>query len=114
VFSVPRDSRFGHPHPVILDRYTTLGADIFRTDAHGAISCRTGGQTLWLAPYLGAPAVLSAPAPPTWRRRTCPRRPDCGSAPLQRLQRAVTRLGCGIALVILHPCLPMALVSRVL
>lgn len=58
VFSVQRDSRFGHPHPAVLDRYTTLGAHILRTDAHGAITVRTDGRSVWVEPYIGAPAVL--------------------------------------------------------
>ena len=61
VFSVQRDGRFGHPHPVVLDRYTTLGAHIFRTDAHGAITVRTDGQSVWVIPYVGEPALLSTP-----------------------------------------------------
>jgi competence protein ComEC len=62
IFSVPRDSRFGHPHPIVVDRYTTLGAHIFRTDAHGAITVRTDAQGVWVEPYRGRPVVLSAPA----------------------------------------------------
>jgi hypothetical protein len=37
VFSVQRDNRFGHPHPVVLDRYTALGTHVLRTDEHGAL-----------------------------------------------------------------------------
>jgi competence protein ComEC len=62
VFSVQRDSRFGHPHPVVLGRYQALGTQIFRTDAHGAITIRTDGQSVGIHPYIGEPAVLSAPA----------------------------------------------------
>jgi beta-lactamase superfamily II metal-dependent hydrolase len=62
VFSVQRDRRFGHPHPVVLQRYTTLGAQILRTDAHEAITVRTNGQSVWIEPYIGEPAVLSTPA----------------------------------------------------
>jgi competence protein ComEC len=63
VFSVQRDSRFGHPHRAVLDRYTTLGAHIFRTDEHGAITVRTDGRSVWVEPYIGEPAVLSQPVP---------------------------------------------------
>ena len=62
VFSVQRDSRFGHPHPLVVERYTTLGAHIFRTDAHGAITVRTDGQAVWVTPYIGEPTALSTPA----------------------------------------------------
>jgi competence protein ComEC len=64
VFSVPRDSRFGHPHPAVVQRYRALGAHIFRTDEHGAITIRTDGQSAWIEPYVGEPAMLSAPVAP--------------------------------------------------
>jgi beta-lactamase superfamily II metal-dependent hydrolase len=59
VFSVRRDSRFGHPHPVVIDRYTTMGAQVFRSDVHGAVTVRTDGQSVWVTPYSGGPAALS-------------------------------------------------------
>jgi competence protein ComEC len=62
VFSVQRDGRFGHPHPVVVERYRTLGAQILRTDEHGAITVRTDGRSVWIQPYIGEPAMLSAPA----------------------------------------------------
>ncbi len=58
VISVQRDSRFGHPHPDVVERYTTLGAHIFRTDAHGAITVRTDGQAVWVEPYIGESMTL--------------------------------------------------------
>jgi competence protein ComEC len=61
VLSVQRDSRFGHPHPAVINRYRALGARIFRTDEHGAITVRTDGQSIWVHPYIGAPTVLSTP-----------------------------------------------------
>jgi competence protein ComEC len=61
VISVQRDSRFGHPHPVVLGRYQALGTQIFRTDDHGAITIRTDGQSVWVEPYIGGSVVLSAP-----------------------------------------------------
>ncbi len=61
VFSVQRDSRFGHPHRAVVERYQALGADIWRTDTHGAITVRTDGRSVWIEPYVGRPAVLSAP-----------------------------------------------------
>jgi competence protein ComEC len=59
VFSVPRDSRFGHPHPAVLARYRALGAQILRTDEHGAITVRTDGRAVWVEPYVGG--SLSTP-----------------------------------------------------
>ena len=61
VFSVQRDSRFGHPHPMVVERYNALGVHLFRTDEHGAISVRTDGQSVWVAPYIDEPALVSTP-----------------------------------------------------
>ena len=62
VFSVQRDSRFGHPHPTVVERYKALGIHLFRTDEHGAISVRTDGQSLWVEPHAGKLAALFVPA----------------------------------------------------
>ena len=61
VISAQRDSRFGHPHPVVVERYHALGAHVFRTDERGAIAVHTDGQTVWIRPHIGEPMVLSAP-----------------------------------------------------
>jgi competence protein ComEC len=61
VFSVQRDSRFGHPHPMVVERYKGLGAHVFRTDTHGAITVRTDGQSLWVEPYVHRSAEPFAP-----------------------------------------------------
>jgi ComEC/Rec2-related protein len=62
VFSVPRDGRFGHPHPAVVERYKAAGASIWRTDDHGAVTVRTDGHSVWVVPAIGEPAVLDAPA----------------------------------------------------
>jgi competence protein ComEC len=61
VFSVPRQSRFGHPHPMVVARYQALGSHVFRTDTHGAITVRTDGQSLWVDPYVRGSAEPAAP-----------------------------------------------------
>jgi competence protein ComEC len=61
MFSVQRDNRFGHPNPAVLARYEALGARVFRTDEHGAITVRTDGRSVWIEPAIGEPAMLSAP-----------------------------------------------------
>jgi competence protein ComEC len=37
-------SRFGHPHPQVLERYRVAGADILRTDLDGAIQLTMGKE----------------------------------------------------------------------
>jgi competence protein ComEC len=62
VFSVQRDGRFGHPHPLVVERYHALSAHVYRTDEHGAITIRTNGQSIRVVPYIGTPLELDAPA----------------------------------------------------
>jgi competence protein ComEC len=62
VFSVPRESRFGHPHPLVIERYQALGVQLLRTDEHGAITIRTDGHSVWVEPYIGESMTLAAPA----------------------------------------------------
>ena len=64
VFSVPRDSRFGHPHPRVVERYQALGTQVLRTDEHGAITVRSDGRSVWIEPYSGEPTVLGPPVAP--------------------------------------------------
>ena len=44
VIPVGHRNRFGHPHPEILARYRALGAEIARTDRHGAVEIRLGPE----------------------------------------------------------------------
>ncbi|MBI4185524.1 MBL fold metallo-hydrolase [Candidatus Berkelbacteria bacterium] len=43
LISVGHDNKFGHPHQATLDRLTAHGIEIYRTDAQGAITCRSNG-----------------------------------------------------------------------
>jgi competence protein ComEC len=72
VISVQRDARVGYLHPVVVERYTTLGAHIFRTDVHGAITIRTDGHSVWVEPYIGGSAMRSAPVTRRVRERLTP------------------------------------------
>jgi competence protein ComEC len=42
------------PHPEVLKRYLQLGASLFRTDRHGAITVVTDGENIKIRPFLNA------------------------------------------------------------
>lgn len=44
--SVGENNPFGHPHPDVLERLTSLGVRVFRTDRDGAITALSDGQAL--------------------------------------------------------------------
>jgi len=45
-------NKFGHPDPVILQRYRQLGTRLYRTDVDGAIRIQTDGHQLLIEPTL--------------------------------------------------------------
>ena len=53
VFCVGADNAFGHPRPVVLDRYEDIGARILQTSKDGAIVFRTDGKHLSVSTYTG-------------------------------------------------------------
>jgi competence protein ComEC len=52
VVSAGANSRFGLPHPQVIERYQRRGARIYRTDQGGAIRLTTDGSNLSVSPYL--------------------------------------------------------------
>jgi beta-lactamase superfamily II metal-dependent hydrolase len=60
VFSAGRANHFGHPAPVILQRYRDAGAAIFRTDQDGAVTLDTDGQSIKVHTFTGRQFKLSA------------------------------------------------------
>ena len=81
VFSVQRDSRFGHPHPMVVERYKALGVHLLRTDEHGAITVRTDGQSVWVEPYARqASGALRTSDPPLGGDAHATCRPHLGSS----------------------------------
>ena len=42
IVAVGYRSRFGHPHPLVLERYRDAGIELSRTDLEGAITVRLG------------------------------------------------------------------------
>jgi len=51
IVSVGDHSRFGHPHPEVVDRYRQAGVALFRTDRDGAVTFSTDGRRVWMATY---------------------------------------------------------------
>ena len=54
VISVGEDNRYGHPHPVVLQRLSEIHSEIFRTDFGGDILLTSSG---------GKPTIVSSPLP---------------------------------------------------
>jgi competence protein ComEC len=52
VFCVGRRTRFGFPHPEIVERYRALGTECFRTDLDGAVTLESDGHDVRLLGYL--------------------------------------------------------------
>ena len=46
VFSTGADNDYGHPHAAVIERYLSLGAQIFRTDVNGDITFTTDGENI--------------------------------------------------------------------
>ena len=44
--SVGEKNRFGFPDRVVLDRYRKIGAEVYRTDHHGAVEIVSDGSAL--------------------------------------------------------------------
>ena len=62
VFSAGRGNRFGHPAPIVVDRYRGAGAELFRTDEDGAVVMDTDGVTVEVSTW-GGRRVRLARAP---------------------------------------------------
>ena len=60
VVSVGRANRFGHPAPMVVERYRKAGAAVFRTDRHGAISAETDGRMVRVSTQTGQKLFLDA------------------------------------------------------
>ncbi|MCK7507487.1 MAG: hypothetical protein MZV70_27910 [Desulfobacterales bacterium] len=52
IVSAGKNNVFRHPHPAVLDRYTSAGIEIFRTDKDGAISVYSDGKAINVTPWL--------------------------------------------------------------
>jgi competence protein ComEC len=61
VISVGRSNPFGHPSPMVLERYAAAGAAIFRTDQDGAVTVDSDGTSMEVATYSGRRIHLTSP-----------------------------------------------------
>jgi competence protein ComEC len=61
VVSVGRSNHFGHPAPVVLQRYQEVQAEVFRTDRDGAITIDSDGSSLDVHSFTGRTAHLTPP-----------------------------------------------------
>lgn len=59
VISAGRGNTFGHPVPVVLERYQRIGAAIFRTDQDGAVFVETDGKVVRVRTFMGRTLTLS-------------------------------------------------------
>jgi competence protein ComEC len=51
--SAGRGNLFGHPAPIVLERYASLGAQVFRTDLDGQIDLVTDGRSVDVHTFTG-------------------------------------------------------------
>ena len=51
--SAGRNNHFGHPVPDVLDRYRSIGAEIFRTDQDGAVTMDSDGASIAIHTFVG-------------------------------------------------------------
>jgi competence protein ComEC len=52
VISVGRTSRFGHPHPEVVERWKENGTEVMTTGQCGTISVTTDGKEVWVKKYV--------------------------------------------------------------
>ena len=61
VFSAGRGNRFGHPAPLVVERYQRGGARAFRTDQDGAVMMDTDGVSVEISTWSGRQMTLRRP-----------------------------------------------------
>jgi competence protein ComEC len=59
VISAGRGNPFGHPVPSVLERYSNIGAAIYRTDQDGAVTVETDGITVRVTTFTGRRLTLT-------------------------------------------------------
>lgn len=54
LISVGEHNQFGHPAPIVMERYAQRGAQLLRTDRDGAITVLTDGRQLFVRTFMDA------------------------------------------------------------
>ena len=62
IFSAGRRNPFGHPAPVVVDRYRAAGARVFSTADDGAVVMDTDGVTVRIWTWTGREVLIPAPS----------------------------------------------------
>ena len=58
IFSNGRDNRFGHPAPLVVERYRALGTTMFSTAEDGAVILDTNGERVEIRTWSGRAVTL--------------------------------------------------------
>ena len=58
IFSSGRDNRFGHPAPVVVERYRAMGTAMFSTAEDGAVILDTDGESVEIRTWSGQRMTL--------------------------------------------------------
>ena len=64
VVSAGYHNRFRHPHAEALERYRSIGARLYRTDQHGAVTVEVEGGRVVVRPFVGDPIAVVPGLPP--------------------------------------------------
>ena len=74
VISAGEENLYGHPNPELLERLTTAGVRILRTDRDGAVRVLTDGKNLEISCFVACPektaeTASAQPQPPDQQQR---------------------------------------------
>jgi competence protein ComEC len=58
IFSAGRDNPYGHPAPIVVERYRRIGATLFNTADDGAVFVETDGRTVEIRTFEGRRITL--------------------------------------------------------
>ena len=61
IVSAGRNNRFGHPAPVVVERYRAMGVQMFSTAEDGAVILDTDGERVGIRTWSGREVTLIAP-----------------------------------------------------